>query len=386
MSLPNLTPIPTVTLAPYRIHVPQADLDDMLRRVATVRWSAAVPSLPDRDAGIASDVLHRLTEHWLTGWDWRDQESALNAWPQLIATIDGTPIHVIHVRSAEPKATPLLLTHGWPGTGFDFRDIIEALVSPRTRGTETSQAFHVVIPTIPGFGFSTPLGDATWSPQRIARAWIALMDALGYDRFGVHGGDWGTPISLSVGHLAPDRVIGVHLSYLGTRASIDDPALSQEDRDRLAQTDDYVSHPAGYWVMQSTRPLTIAYALADSPVGQLAWIADRILAWMAPDSTVDDDRLLTTASIFWLANAADSSARLHFTTAGARGGGPQPCPVPMAVAVSPNDLIQPSRTIAERTYDIAQWTEFPRGGHFPAIEIPDLLSGDISTFFRHLAG
>ncbi|HWK80412.1 MAG TPA: epoxide hydrolase [Thermomicrobiales bacterium] len=372
-----------VTLAPYRVAVPQAAIDDLLRRVASTRWPHAVPAPADRESGTAPDFLQRLAGHWLDRWDWRAEEAGLNAWPQLIATVEGTPIHVIHVRSPEPDAMPLILTHGWPGTGFDFTSVIGPLSDPRAHGLDPAQAFHLVIPTIPGFGFSGPLEGHGWDAVRVARAWIAVMDAFGYERFGVHGGDWGTPVSLAIGQLAPDRVIGVHLSYLGTRAPLDDPTLNQVDRDRLGRTADYVSNPAGYWVLQSTRPLTLAYALADSPVGQFAWIADRIQAWMDPSSALDQDRLLTTASIFWLANTADSSSRLHFTTAGVRGG-PQPCPVPVGVAVSPHDIILPSRTVAERTYDVVHWTEFPRGGHFPAIEVPDLLSGDLRAFFGQL--
>jgi pimeloyl-ACP methyl ester carboxylesterase len=372
-------------VTPFRVEIPQSDLDDLQQRLARTRWPQASPG-EGWSRGVPLDYLQALVAYWAGAYDWRAQEARLNAVPQFTTAIDGQTVHFLHVRSPEPDALPLILTHGWPSTVADFLDVIGPLSDPRAHGGDPADAFHLVIPSLPGFGFSGPTREPGWDVHRIALAWAALMDRLGYTRYGAQGGDWGLPISFDLAVVAPERVIGVHLNYLPTppRGDPGEPGdLSAEERARIAQQERYLAQPAGYWRLQSTRPQTLAYALADSPVGQLAWIADRYAAWADPAHPIDAERLLTTASIFWLTGTAGSSSRLHFESARTRGR-PLPCPAPVGVAVFPRDLVLPVRRFAEQTYRITHWSEFERGGHFPAIEAPEQLSGDVRAFFRPL--
>jgi pimeloyl-ACP methyl ester carboxylesterase len=355
-------------VTPYRVDVPQADLDDLHDRLSRTRWP---DELPGTDHGVPLARVRQLVARWLTDYDWRAHERALNAFPQFTTTIDGANVHFLHVPSANPDALPLLLLHGWPGSVVEFLDVIELLAD-----------FHLVVPSMPGYGLSGPTADPGWDPARIARAYVELMDRLGHDRYGVQGGDWGSPIARRIGALAPDRVVGVHLSYLPTApADLDDPTADESAR--LARISAFLAAPAGYLVVQRTRPLTLAYGLTDSPVGQLAWLADRFAAWSDPACPIDDDRLLTNVMLYWLTGTANSSSRLHLAAAVA-GLGPLPCPVPIGVVVCPRDLVLPVRRLAERAYSISRWTEFDRGGHFAALEVPDLLAEDVRSFFAGL--
>ncbi|XRQ07195.1 epoxide hydrolase family protein [Actinomadura welshii] len=370
---------------PFRLDVPQADLDDLAERLDRTRWPDELPGI-GWDHGIPLARVKELAAHWRTGYDWRAQERRLNAFPQFTTEIDGTNIHFLHVRSPEPDALPLIITHGWPSTVADFLDVIGPLTDPRAHGGDPADAFHVVVPTLPGFTLSGPTREPGWDVNRIARAWAVLMERLGYERYGAQGGDWGWPISNALASVAAERVVGVHLNYLGSPPPGEDAGqLPEDDKERLERQKTYLANPAGYWQMQSTRPQTAAYGLTDSPVGQLAWIADKVTEWTDPASGIDDDRLLTTVALYWLTGTAGSSSRLHRENA-ARGGPPVPCPVPVGVAVFARDLIRPVRRLAEQVYDIVHWTEFDRGGHFPAVEVPELLTGDIRAFFRRLRG
>lgn len=370
-------------ITPFRLDVPQADLDDLADRLGRTRWPDEPPGI-GWDNGIPLDRVKELAERWRTKFDWRAQEAKLNAFPQFTTEIDGTNVHFVHVRSPEPDALPLIITHGWPSTVADFLDVIGPLTDPRRHGGDPADAFHVVIPSIPGFTLSGPTREAGWDVNRIARAWAELMERLGYARYGAQGGDWGWPISNALGSVAEDRVVGVHLSYLGSPPPGDSAVqLSEDDKDRLEKQKAYLANPAGYWQVQSTRPQTVAYGLTDSPVGQLAWIADKVTEWTDPESGIDDDRLLTTVMLYWLTGTAGSSSRLHRENA-SRSGPPAPCPVPLGVAVFARDLVRPVRPLVERVYDVVHWTEFGRGGHFPAVEAPELLTGDIRAFFRLL--
>jgi pimeloyl-ACP methyl ester carboxylesterase len=347
-------------IAPFRIDVPQADLDDLAARLARTRWPDA---WPDAGYGIPATAMRRLAERWRE-FDWRAVEKGLNELPQFSTVIDGQRIHFVHVRSAKPGALPLLLLHGWPGSFLEFTAVIEPLAD-----------FDLVIPSMPGFGFSGPTGEPGWSQDRITRAYAALMDRLGYRRYGVQGGDWGSGIARALGAYAPDRVAGVHLNYLPTPG---DPAgLSAADQARVEKTNAYAANRPAYHAVHSTRPQTVGYALADSPVGQLAWLADWLTQWADPAAPLSDDTILADVSLYWFTGTAASSSRL----AKESPLGPSPCPVPMAVAVLPHDIVQSVRPLAEQRYDIRQWTEFPRGGHFAGLEVPDLLADDITRFF-----
>ncbi|WP_018653488.1 epoxide hydrolase family protein [Actinomadura flavalba] len=352
-------------IKPFRIAVPRADLDDLTDRLARTRWPNEVTDA-GWDYGFPLARLRELAEYWRTGYDWRAHEAELNELPHFTTEIDGQNIHFVHVRSANPDALALILTHGWPGSFLEFLDVIEPL----------SRDFHVVVPSIPGYGFSGPTHERGWDVPRIARAWAELMDRLGYDRYGAQGGDFGSGISLALGAAAPDRVVGVHVNYLPTRP---DPAveLSATDAARVDKIKHLMANRPPYQTLQALTPQTIGYALTDSPVGQLVWIAERFAHWTDPASTITDDRLLTGVSLYWLTATAASSARLHHDAP--RGG--QPCPVPVGVAVLPHDITQSVRPLAERLYDVRHWSEFPRGGHFAALEVPDLLSADVRAFF-----
>jgi microsomal epoxide hydrolase len=383
-------------MQPFRIDIPQADLDDLHRRIADTRWPDELPDV-GWDRGVPVGYLKDLAEYWRTTYDWRAAEARLNAYPQFITEIDGADIHFVHVRSPEPDALPLLLTHGWPGSVAEFLDVIGPLSDPRAHGGDPADAFHLVIPSIPGYGFSRPLPEAGWDVPRIANAWAELMWRLGYDRYAAQGGDAGSPISLALATIHPEHVVGVHVNMLMTFPS-GDPAefagLSESDQARLGMLVRFDQHLSGYMKIMATRPQTLSYGLTDSPVGQLAWIAEKFLEWTdaktVPEDAVDRDQLLTIVSIYWLTATAGSSAQFYYEGADAvraavAGAKPPPVTVPVGVAVFPNDIFVPIRRFADRDLPtISHWTEFDRGGHFAALEQPELLVGDIRTFFRTL--
>jgi pimeloyl-ACP methyl ester carboxylesterase len=353
-------------IQPHRVHVPQADLDDLAARLDRTRWPDELPAA-GWDYGIPLARVQELVERWRGGFDWRAREAALNVHPQFVTEIDGQRMHFLHLRSANPGALPLLLGHGWPNSVFDLLDLIEPLTNE----------FHLVIPSLPGFGFSGPTRERGWDLRRIARACAELMTRLGYERFGAQGGDWGSGVARALGALVPHRVVGVHVNFLPTPGPVD--GLSGMDRERAEKTAAFAANRPGYQVLHATRPQTLAYALTDSPVGQLAWIAEKFTEWADPAAKISDDVVLTAASVFWLTGTAGSSARLA-----KESGYGTACRVPMGVAVLPHDIVLPVRPLAERDFDIRHWTELPRGGHFPALEVPAELAADITAFFRQL--
>ncbi|MEU2282406.1 epoxide hydrolase family protein [Streptomyces sp. NPDC013178] len=381
---------------PFRIDIPQEQLDDLRRRLEAARWPDELPGV-GWSRGVPLGYLKELAEYWRTSFDWRAAEARLNAHPQFVTEIDGAPVHFLHITSPEPDATPLLLTHGWPGSVAEFLDVIGPLSDPRAHGGDPSQAFHLVIPSIPGYGFSRPLPQTGWDTGRIARAWAELMARLGYDRYLAQGGDAGAVISLELGRIDPAHVIGVHVNMLMTFPS-GDPAelagLGEADQARLGKLARFDAELSGYMKVQQTRPQTLAYALTDSPVGQLAWIAEKFLDWTSaeqrPEEAVDRDLLLTIVSIYWLTATAGSSAQFYFegaegVRAAAAGAVPPPLTVPVGVAVFPDDIFVPVRSFAERDIPtLTHWTEFERGGHFAALEQPAALTGDIRAFARSL--
>ncbi|ATO15564.1 epoxide hydrolase [Micromonospora sp. WMMA2032] len=361
-------------IKPFRVDIPQRDLDDLADRLARTRWPDELPDA-GADYGIPLARVRELAEHWRTGYDWRAHEAELNRYPQFTTEIDGQNVHFLHVRSADPDALPLILTHGWPGSVVEFLDVIGPL----------SRQFHVVVPSIPGFGFSGPTRERGWDVTRVARAWAELMRRLGYRRYGAQGGDWGSVISTRLGGIAPDNVVGVHLTYLPTPPPpgwTGEGDLSEQDRGRLARIRHLVTHRHPHQILYASRPQTVSYALNDSPAGQLAWIAEKFTEWADPRSTISADRILTDVSLYWLTGTAASSARL--VRESALGGPPAPCPPPVGVAVLPHDITRSVRPLAELTYQIRHWSEFDRGGHFAALEVPDLFVADVRAFFDDL--
>ncbi len=372
-------------MRPFRIDVPESDLDDLRRRLAATRWPA-VAAGAGWERGVPLDHLRGLAERWADGFDWRAVESRLNAWDQFTTEIDGANVHFLHVRSPREDARALLLTHGWPGSIIEFHEVIEPL----------REDFHLVIPSLPGHGFSGPLAETGWDIPRIARAWAELMSRLGYTSYGVQGGDWGSFISLEVARQDPDHVVGAHVNMLLTVPSGDPAelgALEGSDLARLAGLQRYDRELSGYMKLMSTRPNTVSYALADSPVGQLAWIAEKFRDWTDPAYEIEPDLLLANVMTYWVTGTAASSSALYFEAAAQLGAvftpgvRPEPVPVPIGVAVFLGDVVAPVRALAEADYpSITHWSEYERGGHFAALEQPEAFVGDVRKFFAAVGG
>ena len=330
-------------------------------------------------------VVRRLAEHWGTGYNWRVHEAGLNEFPQYTTTIDGQSIHFLHVRSAEPGAVPLLLLHGWPGSVQEFLGMIGPLT---TSGQAATVRFHVVVPSLPGYGFSGPVTEPGWDSARMAKAFAKLMSRLGYERWGVTGGDTGALVGRELGILAPDGLIGVHLLQIFAYPS-GDPAemakLSEADKESLSGTTADFQSKAGYQKIQRTRPQTLGYGLTDSPAGQLAWNAELWTGWGDYADYLDVDTFLTHVSIYWFTRTGVSSAR-HYYEDARSGTGYRDAPnkVPTAVAVFPQDF-RTIRTFAERANNIVRYTEFDRGGHFAYTTDPDLVVADLREFFAGLS-
>ena len=373
---------PSPALRPFTIAIEDGVLDDLHDRLGRTRLPAPLPG-DDWDTGLPITYLRELVDHWRNAYDWRREEARLNRLPQFVTEIDGQRIHVVHVRSERDHAIPLLLTHGWPGSFVEFLELIDAL-----RGD-----FHLVVPSLPGFGFSSPVTDAGWETNRIARAWVELMNQLGYDRFGVHGGDIGAAVSPEVARVAPQRVIGVHVNgSIGTPLHGPDEAeratLTPLESDRLARVEAFMTEEFGYIAIQSTRPQLIGAALVDSPVGLLAWIIDKFRQWTypretLPDRIIDRDRLLTNVMLYWLTATAGSAAYVGYAQESAWGAPVERSPVPTGAIMFAHDV--GIRRYAEAEHTIVRWTDVQgRGGHFAALEESKLLATDIQEFFTSL--
>jgi len=370
-------------IRPFRIEIPQSDLEYLHGRLDNARWPGELPGV-EWTRGVPLDHLKELAGYWRTEYDWRAQEARLNRYPQFTTEIDGQRIHFLHVRSERPDAKPLLITHGFPSSVAEFLQLIEPLVDPAE-----GQAFHVVAPSLPGYAFSTPLADTGWAMGRTARAWIELMRRLGYDRYGVHGGDVGAGVSGTVAGLDGEHVIGVHvvsdpltaanvatfLPGMADRLDPNDPL----DKQIMARMDAFRTDGSGYLAIQNTRPQTIGYGLVDSPLLQLAWIAEKVHEWT--DLPVDRDQLLTTVSLYWFTGSGASAAHTLYEQAHSSEWG-APATVPQGYAIFGAD--ETVRKLMFAPAD-AHWTEFPRGKHFPAMEAPAELAGDLRTFFGPLS-
>jgi epoxide hydrolase len=385
-------------ISPFRIDIPLTRMEDLHTRLANTRWPDELPGV-GWSRGVPVGYLRELAEYWRTEFDWRAQETALNTHPQFRTEIDGQNVHFLHVRSPEPDAIPLLLLHGWPGTFTDFLDVIEPL----------SDAFHLVVPSLPGFGFSTPLAGPGVNADRMAALCAELMARVGYERYGVHGYDTGSWVAPKLGQQQPERVIGIHLNALlafptGQEGEMD--ALSETDRRRWARMRNFND---GYLQCNAKRPQTVAYGLHDSPAGQLAWITEKFKELTdpedgLPEDSIDRDRMLTDIAIYWFTGTAGSAAQIYYeeiSAAGwsadggadwADGGGdggdgadqggwaPARGTVPTAVLVSALDVTV--RPWAERDHNVVRWTELAEGGHFLSMEKPNLLVDDLRAFFR----
>jgi pimeloyl-ACP methyl ester carboxylesterase len=376
--------VPQIT--PFRIDIAQEQLDDLDRRLAMTRWPDELPGLAGQ-YGMALGRVRELADYWRDGYDWRAQERRLNAIPQFTTEIDGQRVHLLHARSPEPGALALVLTHGWPGSVAEFLQMIGPLADPRAHGGDPGDAFHVVVPSMPGYGFSGPTTGPGWTGSRVAGAWARLMAALGYDRYGAQGGDLGARVSRELGRLAPEQVVGVHLNFLVTPPQGDPAGFSAEERHAAERLSHFNREGSGYFRMHATRPQTLAYGLTDSPVGLLAWIGEKFDEWSDPASEISRDDILTGVMLYWLTGTANSAARMyweHFHEPGGQAVGSLPSPVPTGVAIFPHEIAPPVRAIAEQASNIVRWSPQPRGGHFAALEEPGLLVDDVRAFFRPL--
>ncbi|WP_245906132.1 epoxide hydrolase family protein [Mycolicibacterium palauense] len=373
-------------MRPFRIDVPDAVLDDLRARLDHTRWPEA-ECVEDWSQGIPLAYTRELARYWRDGYDWRTREAGLNRFDQFVTEIDGLDIHFIHQRSRHPEALPLVITHGWPGSVVEFAKVIEPLVDPTAHGGSAADAFHVVCPSLPGFGFSGKPTHTGWGVERIAAAWDTLMGRLGYTGYGAQGGDWGAAVTTQIGRNG-GGCLGIHLNMpIAQRPPEADAELSQEEQEVVAAVSRHRRWGTGYSKQQSTRPQTLGYALVDSPVGQLAWIVEKFWAWTDcdghPENAVGRDEMLDNVMLYWVNAAAASSARLYWESF-RRFGGSGRVAVPTGVACFPKEITRTPRSWCEPVYNIVHWTDMPRGGHFAALEQPELFVDDVRRFFAGL--
>jgi pimeloyl-ACP methyl ester carboxylesterase len=366
---------------PHHVEIPQSKLDDLRVRLERVEWPDELPGV-GWSYGVPLGYTADLVERWRTRFDWRAHEARLNSYPQFTTTIDGQLVHFLHVRSPEPDALPLLCTHGWPLSVFEYLDLVGPLSDPRAFGGDPADAFHVVVPSLPGVAFSGPTSEPDWDTRRIARAWVELMARLGYDRFGAHGNDAGSQISPEVGRHDPERVVGVHVTQLFSFPS-GDPAefadMAEEDLAGLQFLQQFTaSGGLAYNAYQSAQPQTLAYALQDSPAGWMAWVSQLFRDF------VDPDYILVNASAYWLTNTIGSSIRRYYADAHTDPPPSEPTTTPTGVAIFADDF-QSVRRFADRDHaNIVSWNRYDRGSHFAPHDAPDLLLGDIRRFYSTL--
>jgi pimeloyl-ACP methyl ester carboxylesterase len=371
----------------FEIRVDDAVLEDLRGRLARTRFADA-PDPSSWDDGVPPDYLRELVAYWHDEYDWREHERRLNDLPHFRTRIDGQPVHFVHLRAGYEEAFPLLLVHGWPGSIVEFLDVLGPLSDPEHHGGTAGDAFHVVAPSLPGYALSGPQRTRGWDVERIARAFIELMERLGYDRYGVQGGDWGAQIATRMGALAPERCAAIHLNMPIASRPDDQVELTDDDEADLAAMAAFQREEAAYAHLQSTKPQTLGAALNDSPVGLLAWIVEKFRAWSDcdgdPESVFTRDQLITNVMLYWVTQTITSSMRLYRESreADLRGEAPGRIGVPTGVARFPREVLRFPRSWVERRYHVTHWTAMPRGGHFAAMEQPDLFVEDVRAFFR----
>ncbi|MDR6171382.1 epoxide hydrolase [Curtobacterium sp. SORGH_AS_0776] len=377
----------STAVRPFRVDVPQADVDDLRARLARTRWPDP-ETVPDWSQGVRSENLRALVHHWVHDHDPVRFQERLNRTPQFRTEIDGIDIHFLHVRSAEPGAMPLLLSHGWPGSVLDFVDVIGPLTDPAAHGGDPADAFDVVVPSLPGFGFSGKPTTTGWDADRTATAWAELMRRLGYTRWVAHGGDWGSVVTTALAAARPEGLAGIHLNTpYAVPETISDERTPEEQHavDTLAR---YAGPLGGSNHLQGTKPQTPGFALADSPVGQAAWIYEKFQSKTdnqgLAEQAIDVDDILDTISLYWFTNSAASSARIYWENRSVTMAGPV-LHLPVAVTVFPRDIPLLPRTWIEAAYpDLVHYGEAPRGGHFAALEQPELLVDELRSGLRGL--
>jgi pimeloyl-ACP methyl ester carboxylesterase len=379
-------------VTPFRVDIPQADLDDLGARLERTRWPDAETTDGNWDQGMPLDRARALADYWRTDYDWRRAETLLNGFPQYTTPLDGPggplDIHFLHVRSPHAEALPLLLTHGWPGSVMEFHKVIGPLTDPEAHGGSAADAFHVVCPSLPGFAFSGKPTTTGWGVPAIARAWHQLMGRLGYDRYVAQGGDWGAITTTQMGVDAPEGLAGIHVNMpiVGPDPDTMDD-LTPAEQSALAGMQYYQDHDSGYSKQQSTRPQTLGYGLADSPVGQMTWIVEKYHRWMDcdgdPESVLTRDELLDNVMLYWLTDSGASSARIYWESFASVSS--DPVHVPTGISMFPKEIFRTSRRWAERRFtDLVHWREHDRGGHFAAFERPEVFVDELRDCFRAL--
>jgi pimeloyl-ACP methyl ester carboxylesterase len=381
----------------FRVEIPQEDLDDLRLRLAATRWPEKEP-VDDWSQGVPLAKIQELVGYWGTDYDWRKAEARLNSYPQFMTEIDGLDIHFLHVRSRHEDALPLILTHGWPGSIFELLKVIDPLTDPTAHGGRAEDAFHLVIPSLPGYGFSGKPARTGWDPDHIAHAWDELMKRLGYERYVSQGGDWGAIVSHALGRQAPQGLLGIHVNMPATvpedvataLAGLEPPppGLSDEEKTAFESLATFYAVNTGYSWIQKTLPQTLGYALSDSPAGLAAWIYDRFASWTyhrgEPERSLSRDDMLDDITLYWLTDTGTSAARLY------RENKPivfnaVDISVPVGVTVFPGEIYRAPRSWAERNYhNLIYWNEVDKGGHFAAFEEPELFTAEVRKAFRPL--
>ena len=372
------------TIRPFRIAIAQAQLDDLNRRLDATRWPDA-ETVPNDTQGAQLARVKALAHHWRHNYDWRKVEAGINAYPQFVTTIDGVDIHFLHIKSKHPNARPLIMTHGWPGSIVELLDVIGPLTDPTAHGGKAEDAFHLILPSLPGYGFSGRPTEPGWGRARVAKAWDTLMKRLGYTHYLAQGGDWGAVVTQEMGRQAPAGLMAIHINMPAVVPPALPAKLSPEEQSAMDSLNAFFGKGAGYAQIQASRPQTIGYALADSPVGQAAWIYEKLAAWSdsqgEPEKLFGYDRMLDDIMMYWLTNTATSSARFYwensdlaFFVVGIN--------IPVAVTVFPKEIYQAPRSWSEQAYPkLRYWNRVDRGGHFAAFEQPELFSREVRAAF-----
>ncbi len=382
-------------IVPFQVDIPQAALDDLQNRLANTRLPDQIPGA-SWEYGAERGYVEELLRYWVNEFDWRAQEARINAFDQFTTPIDGVDMHFIHQRSTDPDAIPLMIVHGWPGSISEFLDIIPPLTDPAAHGGETEDSFHIIAPSLPGFGFSGIPEARGYNPERIAHMLAVLMERLGYESYAIAGGDWGAIINRHLANHYPERLIGLHSNMIIVAPPEDEDQRNSANPEELALTSAraaYMRNETGYQAIQGTKPQTLGYGLTDSPAGVAAWIVEKFHGWsdlpQGADGDLDDnfskDDLLTNISIYWFTGTITSSTRIYYENRNVPAEKPiEYIDVPTGAAIFPAEIYMAPRAWVETAYDLRHWTVMPRGGHFAALEQPELYLNDLREFFRLL--
>jgi pimeloyl-ACP methyl ester carboxylesterase len=386
------------TVRPFRIEVPEEAITDLRRRIADTRWPER-ETVSDLSQGAPLAKVQELVQYWGSSYDWRKVEAKLNALPQFVTSIDGVDIQFAHVRSPHPDAMPLIITHGWPGSIIELLKVVGPLTDPTAHGGRAEDAFHLVLPSLPDYGFSGKPRDTGWDAIHIASAWTELMRRLGYDHYVSQGGDWGAIISHVMAIQAPEGLLGIHVNMPATVPaaiakvlSNSDPmplGLTNEEQKAFASLDSFYKSGSAYSAIMMTRPQTLGYGLSDSPAGLAAWIYDKFAAWTdsggVPEDVLSLDEMLDDISLYWFSNSGTSAARLYWEVAGGNPFNALDISIPVGVTVFPGEIYQAPRSWAEQNYHrLTYWNEVAKGGHFAAFEQPELFTNEVRAAFRTL--